>query len=164
MLRILGPRRLHPGQLVKALNELLLERRVDAQYATLLVAQWEPESRRMLMANAGAEPPLVLRRGDIIKPVVEGVPIGLLDDREYDEVALPLEPADIVLFYSDGVEDQLDAQGADYSQDRVKRLLRQHAEASPQAIADAFFAALDEFRGATPITDDQTLVVVRVLA
>jgi phosphoserine phosphatase RsbU/P len=162
LLRILGPRRLHPGRLVQALNELLLERKVDAQYATLLVAQWEPESRRLLMANAGAEPPLVLRRGEIIKPVVEGVPIGLLEDREYDEVALPLEAGDTVLFYSDGVEDQLDAAGKDYTQERVRQLLIQHAPAAPQAIADAFFAALDEFRGATPITDDQTLVVVRV--
>ena len=98
---------------MQALNDLLLERRVDAQYATLLVAQWEPDSRRLLMANAGAEPPLVLRRGRIIKPTIEGVPIGLLDDREYDEVELRLEPGDTVLFYSDGIEDQLNAEGAE---------------------------------------------------
>lgn len=164
LLRILGPRRLHPPQLVQALNELLLERKVDAQYATLLVAQWEPEKRRMLMANAGAEPPLVLRRGEFIKPVVEGVPIGLLEDREYDEVTLDLEPGDTVLFYSDGVEDQLNSAGEDFSEDRVRSLLLERADAPPQAIADAFFAALDDFRGATPITDDQTLVVARVLA
>ncbi len=162
LLRILGPRRLHPGRLVQALNELLLERKVDAQYATLLVAQWEPESRSLLMANAGAEPPLVFRRGEIIKPTVEGVPIGLLEDREYDEVALPLEPGDTVLFYSDGVEDQLNAAGEDYSCARVTRLLTKHAAQSPQAIADAFFADLDKFRRDTAITDDQTLVVVRV--
>lgn len=162
LLRILGPRRLHPGKLVKALNELLLERKVDAQYATLLVAQWEPVSRRMLMANAGAEPPMVLRRGEIIKPTIEGVPIGLLDDREYDEVSLPLEPGDVVLFYSDGVEDQLNAEGKDFARERVIRLLTKHAKDSPQAIADAFFTALDRFRGSTPLTDDQTLVVARV--
>ncbi len=162
LLRILGPRRLHPGRLVQGLNELLLERKIDAQYATLLVAQWEPESRRLLMANAGAEPPLVFRRGEVFKPTLEGVPIGLLDDREYDEAVLTLEPGDTVLFYSDGVEDQLNAEGGDYSRERVVALLAQHANDAPQAIADAFFQALDEFRGATPITDDQTLVVIRV--
>ena len=45
----------------------------------------------------------------------------------------------------------------------MTRLLTKHAADAPQAIADAFFAELDEFRGATPITDDQTVVVVRVL-
>ena len=105
---------------------------------------------------------MILRRGEILKPKVEGVPIGLLEDREYDEVALPLEAGDTVLFYSDGVEDQLNAEGEDYSNARVTQLLSRHADAAPQAIADAFFADLDEFRGSTPITDDQTLVVVRV--
>jgi sigma-B regulation protein RsbU (phosphoserine phosphatase) len=164
LLRILGPRRLRPARLIKALNELLLERKVDAQYATLLVAQWEPESRRLLMATAGSEPPMVFRRGEILQPKVEGVPIGLLEDREYDEVELALEPGDTILFYSDGVEDQLNAKEEDYSRARVTRLLTKRAPLPPQGIADAFFADLDKFRGETPITDDQTLVVARVLA
>jgi sigma-B regulation protein RsbU (phosphoserine phosphatase) len=166
LLRILGPRRLRPARLIKALNELLLERKVDAQYATLLVAQWEPDSRRLLMATAGSEAPMVFRRGEILQPKVEGVPIGLLEDREYDEVELMLEPGDTILFYSDGVEDQLNAKDEDYSRARVSRLLtkRAAAHAAPQAIADAFVADLDKFRGETPITDDQTLVVARVSA
>ena len=40
------------------------------------------------MANAGAEPPLIWRRGEFIKPRVEGVPIGLLEDREYERVGI----------------------------------------------------------------------------
>ena len=165
LLRILGPRRLKPARLIKALNELLLERKVDAQYATLLLAQWEPESRRLLMATAGSEAPMVFRRGEVLQPKMEGVPIGLLEDSEYEEVELMLEPGDTMLFYSDGVEDQLNAKEEDYSRARMSRLLTKRAAAhmAPQAIADAFFADLDKFRGETPITDDQTLVVARVL-
>jgi sigma-B regulation protein RsbU (phosphoserine phosphatase) len=165
LLRILGPRKLRPARLIKELNELLLERKVEAQYATLLLAQWEPDSRRLLMAAAGCEPPMVFRRGEIMQLKLEGVPIGLLEDREYEEVELILEPGDTILFYSDGVEDQLNAKEEDYSRARVVRLLtkRAAAHAPPQAIADAFFADLDKFRGETPIFDDQTLVVVRVV-
>jgi sigma-B regulation protein RsbU (phosphoserine phosphatase) len=163
LLRILAPRRRSPAHLVKSLNESLLERKVDAQYATLVVAQWEPAQRRLLLANAGAEPPLIYRRGEILQPRIEGVPIGLLEDREYEEAELVLEPGDTVLFYSDGVEDQLNAEEEDYSRSRVKRLLKKHGGAKPQAIADAFFADLDAFRDGTAITDDQTVVVVRVV-
>jgi phosphoserine phosphatase RsbU/P len=163
LLRILAPRRRSPAHLVKSLNESLLERKVDAQYATLVVAQWEPAQRRMLLANAGAEPPLIYRHGEILQPRIEGVPIGLLEDREYEEAELVLEPGDTVLFYSDGVEDQLNAEEEDYSRSRVKRLLKKHGDAKPQAIADAFFADLDAFRDGTPITDDQTVVVVRIV-
>lgn len=163
LLRTLAPLRRSPQQLLKLLNEALLERKVDAQYATLLVAQWEPAQRRMLFANAGVEPPLVCRRGDTIKPRVEGVPIGLLEGREYEETAFAVEPSDTILFYSDGVEDQLNSADEDYARSRVTRLLKKHCDEAPQAIADAFFADLDRFRGPTPITDDQTVMVVRIL-
>lgn len=164
LLRILAPRHGRPGQLIQTLNELLMERRVDAQYATLLVAQWERKKSRLLLANAGAEPPLIFRRGEILKPRVEGVPIGLLENREYEEVEFSLEPGDTILFYSDGVEDQLNAKEEDYSRTRVQKLLTKKHSETPQAIADAYFAELDKFRGATAITDDQTVVAMRLHA
>jgi sigma-B regulation protein RsbU (phosphoserine phosphatase) len=162
LLRILAPRRRSPAVLMRSLNETLLERKVDAQYATLLVALWEHRTRRLTLCNAGAEPPLIFRRGEVIKPKVEGVPIGLLDGREYEELALETEINDTILFYSDGIEDQLNAKEEDYTRGRVQRLLKKHGTESPKAIADAIFADLDAFRDDTPITDDQSVVVMRV--
>jgi phosphoserine phosphatase RsbU/P len=164
LLRILAPRRRSPALLMKSLNEILLERKVDAQYATLLVALWRPAARQLVFANAGAEPPLVWRRGEILKPRVEGVPIGLLDDREYEEVAFAVEVGDTIVFYSDGVEDQLNAGDESYSRSRLKRLLERQAAAAPQPVVDAIFDDLDAFRAGTPITDDQTAVVIKVRA
>jgi sigma-B regulation protein RsbU (phosphoserine phosphatase) len=162
LLRILAPRRRSPAQLIKSLNETLMERRVDAQYATLLVALWLPHERKLRIANAGAAPPLVYRRGEILKTAIEGVPIGLLEDREYDEMDLVVESGDSILFFSDGVEDQLNENGEDFSRSRILRLLKKVGAEPPKAIADAIIAELDEFRQATPITDDQTVVVLRV--
>jgi len=161
LLRILAPRGRSPAQLMVSLNEALLERRVDAQYATLAVAQWEPARRRLLLANAGSEPPLLCRRGEILQPRVEGVPIGLLEDREYEEVELILEPDDIVVFYSDGVEDQLNTADEDFSRANLMRVLKKYLREEPQAIADAVIAAVDEFREGTQLTDDQTVLVVK---
>ena len=111
------------------------------------------------MANAGAEPPLICRDGEIIKPKVEGVPAGLLDDREYEEVIFDAEPGDVIVLYSDGITDQPNPKGDEYGtqpsgaqaaeavrQDRRKR--------SPIEI----LADLDEFtRRMRPRIDDQTL-------
>jgi sigma-B regulation protein RsbU (phosphoserine phosphatase) len=135
---------------------------VDAQYATLCIARWKPSLSRLTLANAGAEPLFICRRGEILKPRAEGVPIGLLDDREYEEVEVQVEPGDAILFFSDGVGDQLNAAGEDYSRSRVSKLLKKHATEPAQSIADAYFADLDKFRGSTVITDDQTVVVLKV--
>ena len=162
LLRILAPRKRSPAVLMQSLNETLLERKVDAQYATLLVALWEHRSRRLTLCNAGAEPPLIYRSGEILKTKVEGVPIGLLEGREYEEVAVDTQIGDTILFFSDGVEDQLNSKDEDYSRGRVQRLLKKHGAESPKAIAAAIFSDLDAFRDDTPITDDQSVVVMRV--
>src|SRR5262249_17531714 len=51
LLRPLGPRRKSPSMLLRSLNEELLERKVEAQYATLLVALWRPEQHKLTFAN-----------------------------------------------------------------------------------------------------------------
>ena len=127
-----------------------------------LVALWEPRLRRLTLCNAGAEPPLVYRRGEVLKVRAEGVPIGLLEDRQYEEVEFRTEPGDTILFFSDGVEDQLDAKEEEYTRARATRLLKKHGSESPKAIADRIFADLDSFRDDVPITDDQTVVVIKV--
>jgi sigma-B regulation protein RsbU (phosphoserine phosphatase) len=116
----------------------------------------------LTLCNAGAEPPMIFRNGDVIKPKAEGVPIGLLDSREYEEVEFQTERGDLILFYSDGVEDQLNAAGEDFSRLRITRLLKKLGAEPPKVLANAIFSELDAYRDDTPITDDQSVVVMRV--
>ena len=66
------------------------------------------------MANAGGSPPMICRKGHIIKPKVGGVPAGLMDDREYEEVNFDTEPGDVIVLYSDGITDQPNAKEEEY--------------------------------------------------
>ena len=112
LLRTLAPRRRRPAELLQALNDALIERKVEARYVTLCVLLWDPATRQIVMANAGALPPMICRGGEILKIRVEGVPLGLLDAREYEEVAFQAEPGDAIVLYSDGITDHLNAAGA----------------------------------------------------
>jgi phosphoserine phosphatase RsbU/P len=160
LLRTLAPRRRSPAVLMKALNDALIERKVEARYVTLLVMLWHPHSGSFNMANAGAIPPMVCRRGEILRPRVEGVPVGLLPDRDYEEVVFQTEPGDLILLYSDGIPDHLDAAGEEYGRKRLAEVLISTAHLPTQKVADAIFADLDRFN--TEAYDDQTLVVMKV--
>lgn len=163
LMRILAPRKRSPALLMQSLNESLLERKVDAQYATLLLLLWEPRAHKLTMCNAGAEPPIVCRDGELIKPRVEGVPIGLLDDREYEEVVFHTQPGDLILLFSDGIEDQLAAEGGEFGRGRIGKLLREQCDGSPRNIVERIFREVDAFRETTPITDDQSIIAMKVL-
>ena len=163
LLRILAPRRQTPAQLMKLLNETLLERKVDAQYATLLLMQWSGRENMLTMANAGALPPIICRGGEILDPRVEGVPLGLLEDRDYDQIQFQAQSGDLIVLYSDGIEDQLGEGDKDFGRDRLFRRLKKSTTYSPRDVVGAIFNDIDRFRGSSPLTDDQTLIVLKVV-
>ena len=176
LLRILAPRRRSPSELMKSLNEALLERKVDAQYATLSLVTWSAKTRTFNVVSAGTLPPMLYRNGKILETQAEGVPIGLLEAQEYEQVKIEAQPNDIFLLYSDGVEDQLGKEAGTldeisasekemetYGRSRLEKVLKVNHRLTPEQIAEKIFAGIDHFRGATPLTDDQTIVALRVL-
>ena len=162
LLRSLAPRRRSPAILLKALNTTLLERKVEAQYVTLLVLRWEAATRTMTMANAGAATPLICRSGMILKPTAEGVPVGLLDTRDYDEVQVPMQSGDLLVLYSDGVSDGLNVDGDEFGVDRIANVMTRTASSTSKQIVDAIFEELDGFTQGADQFDDQTLLVLKV--
>ncbi len=162
LLRSLAPRRRSPAILLKALNTTLLERKVEAQYVTLLVLRWEAATRTMTMANAGAATPLICRAGTILKPTAEGVPVGLLDTRDYDEVQVPMQSGDLLVLYSDGVSDGLNVDGDEFGVDRIANVMTRTASSTSKQIVDAIFEDLDGFTLGADQFDDQTLLVLKV--
>ncbi|HEY7210842.1 MAG TPA: SpoIIE family protein phosphatase [Bryobacteraceae bacterium] len=176
LLRTLTRRRPSPAELMKSLNEALLERKVDAQYATLSLILWSANTRTFTIANAGSLPPILFREGEMISSRVTGVPIGLLEDQEYEQAEIEAHPDDLLLLCSDGVEDQLGKEAdilseeqasarelESYGRDRLEKVVAANFQSPPQQIVDAIFADIDLFRGATALTDDQTVIALRVL-
>ncbi len=160
LLRTLAPRRRRPAELMRALNEALIERKVEARYVTLCVLLWDAATRQIVMANAGALPPMICRDGEILKLRLEGVPLGLLDAREYEEVTFAAEPGDVIVLYSDGITDHLNAAGTEYGRGRLAHVVRSHWQAPASELIAAVFRDLDQF-STTPF-DDQTVLVMKV--
>jgi sigma-B regulation protein RsbU (phosphoserine phosphatase) len=162
LLRTLAHRLRSPAELLKLLNKVLRERIVETQYVALLVLVWENAHHRFVMANAGAEPPLICRQGVILKPRVEGVPAGLLDNREYDEVVFDAQPGDLIVLHSDGITDQPNPKGVEYGRGRLGRKLSKLCGKPPEMVATAILADLDAYKSDAVTFDDQTLVVLKV--
>ena len=160
LMRTLARRHRHPAQLMKALNERLIERKVEARYVTLLLLLWDPHSRRLTMSNAGATLPVIFREKKMIDLKLEGVPIGLLPDRDYDEVSFQAQPGDLIVLYSDGVSDHMSPEGKEYGRSRLGQVLRRRCWLKPDDVVKAVFADLDKYN--TILFDDQTLIVMKV--
>jgi len=160
LLRTLAPRRRRPAELLRALNDALIERRVEARYVTLCVLLWDPATRQIVMANAGALPPMICRGNEILKMRVEGVPLGLLDSREYEEVPASMEPGDLIVLYSDGITDHVNAAGVEYGRGRLAQVVRLNSHRPASDVIAEIFKDVDQF--AKTAFDDQTVFVMKI--
>lgn len=159
-MRIMAPRRRSPSELMRALNDALLQRKVEGRYVTLLIALWDAGTQTFTVSNAGGSPPMVARNGEIHRIEAEGVPLGLLPNREYDEVVFKAKPDDLIVLFSDGVSDHLDSNGNDYGRNGLAKVLHRCCSLPPNRVIKEIFADLDRFN--TERYDDQTLIVMRV--
>ena len=160
LLRILARRPRRPAGWMRALNEALIERKVEARYVSLLVLLWNPKTRLMVMANAGSLPPMICRNGEVLKIRVEGVPLGLLESREYEEVEFQAQPGDIAVLYSDGISDHMSADGHEYGRGRLAQAVRANSGKSAVDLIGAIFKDLDKYN--TTAFDDQTIFAIKV--
>ncbi len=162
LLRTLAYRRLSPSKMMQVLNDRLCERRVDGQYVTLLLVRWDAQDKKLTFSSAGGGLPVLLRDGNTSRVHLEGVPLGLLEDREYDDVVVDVKRGDMIGLFSDGFEEQSDAQGNTFGQSELERGLKKHRRLAPAALIEKVIAGLDRFRGNQPIQDDQSAPLLKV--
>ena len=95
----------------------------------------------------------------------EGFPLGLFPNAEYEELTISTKPGDVIVFFSDGIVDALNAEGEMFGTEHLETVLREHPSAcnTAQATVDAILAAVAAFQAGTAHFDDETLVVLRVL-
>lgn len=162
-LRSLGSQKLRPANMLRAINGFLGERLIEGRFMTLCFATWQRRHRRLRIANAGQEQPLLLHLGRCEKIQVVGFPLGIFDEVSYDERSFLLDPGDILVFFSDGVGDTQNAAGAFFGYDGLTRLIVQNQAKSSDAIADSILEEVDKFSGGKHPVDDRTLVVLKVM-
>ncbi|HYM10992.1 MAG TPA: SpoIIE family protein phosphatase [Bryobacterales bacterium] len=161
LLRLLAQQHTLPATLLRALNLALLERKVDSSYLTLLCARWHPKSRELVVANAGMPLPILLSRRRAAEQRVVGIPLGLLGDTEYEQVALALAPGDAVVFTSDGISDSRDHFGQDYGRQRLAQLIEQHGALGAAELIHQIFQDVKNHAAGARVFDDQTALVVK---
>jgi phosphoserine phosphatase RsbU/P len=120
--------------------------------------------RTVTMANSGLPYPVRWSGGSLSRIELPGVPLGSFAASTYDEVVFELSAGDLFVFCSDGVYEARDAQRREFDAERLMKVIDEHRTQPARAIADAIFAAVQEFRGDAPVNDDMTAVVLKMTA
>src|SRR6202163_4885434 len=83
ILRSLSPHKLQPAELLRQLNQLVCDRRVEGRYMTICFATWQKGRHALRLANAGQTQPLLWKDGHVEQIKLSGSTIGIFDDATY---------------------------------------------------------------------------------
>jgi phosphoserine phosphatase RsbU/P len=144
----------------RRLNTFLCERTEGEKFATLFCCRIARDGR-MHWINAGHCPPLVLAPDASLTALDStAIPIGILEDSEYEVSETRLAPGSKILIYSDGVSEALNQAGEYFTERRVRECLRSHAQCSCSEIHAALAEAVAGFSAGTVQNDDITILAV----
>ncbi len=147
------------AEAVRKLNLVLARAVGDDRFVTLLVAVLDGRRDALTMVNAGHPPPLRRRNGQEIESLgaeAAGPPIAGID-RPYEETTLPLEPGDVLIFYTDGVTDARNPEGELFGTSRLHAAVRR-APPRAEELGSAILSDVKAFSAGCPPSDDQTLL------
>jgi len=95
----------NPGEILQWINRELLEQAID-KHVALILGVGNLDTQEIRLVNGGHYPPAILTRAgrsDFVEQ--RGKPVGLFEEVEYQSYAVPMEPGDRLVMFSDGVMD-----------------------------------------------------------
>jgi sigma-B regulation protein RsbU (phosphoserine phosphatase) len=151
-----------PSWIVTELNRRFASSDNDGRFLTMIVCAIDTATGTLVFARAGHPLPLLLRAGKAVTlDEAGGCPIGIAESAEYQDVALPMQPGDRLVLFSDGVLEQMDpAARIEFGESRFLGLLLSHAQIPGEQVVDHAVEALSIWAGTTSYADDVSLVVI----
>lgn len=149
---------------VERLNAIIHENSLSSRFVSMVYGELETNGN-FIYVNAGHPPPFhVAASGDVSSLSHGGPVLGPLADATYERGMARLEPGDMLVFFTDGINEALadgdSGRGEEYGLERLVKVARANRGKTAAEVVEAIFDSVETWTAGTPPQDDQTIVVV----
>ena len=132
------------------------------RFITLVLVALDRATGHFRYVNAGHNPPLLVRASGATEMLsVGGLLLGMFPEAVYESAALELEAGDILVLYSDGVTEAMDASDQEFGEERLVAYLQKNRSMDPEVLVESLIRAVHEFSKDGKPGDDVTVAVIR---
>ncbi|MFO8028357.1 MAG: PP2C family protein-serine/threonine phosphatase [Cyclonatronaceae bacterium] len=157
--------RTSPAEVLIHVNRPLFRKSDRRMFAAMLFGILDPRTKQFTFTNAGQMPPLLLRGGKVSQIRSHGprLPLGAVAEANYARKALPLEPGDHLLLYTDGINEARNGDRLLFGEARLADAFVASADAVTASEAlEVIQSRIRYFTHEEPQHDDITMVLLRV--
>lgn len=149
-------------EVIARVNIALCRDTTDREFATLWYGVLDPRTRRLTYSNAGHEPTILCRQGQIQHLSAGGMLAGVDPTQEYDKGIVDLQPNDVLVLYSDGLVDAFNFEEERFGRKRIEEAIREAADRSAGDVLNHILWCMRRFTNMRRNVDDTTIVVIKV--
>jgi serine phosphatase RsbU (regulator of sigma subunit) len=145
---------------LRDLSNFVLARAVSGQFATFALAEFDRATRTLSLFDAGHGYYFLLGAEGSLKPmeVASGIPIGVLEDFEFERTRIRMSPGDRLVLFSDGVAEQTNDAGEMLGKDRAGAALAGSRSCAEDV--ERLASHLKAFAGSVKYVDDVTIASI----
>lgn len=151
-------------ELMRRLNRLMYDATPSNRFATFQLCVYDPATRLLRLCSAGHNPALLIPAGQPprwIRP--RGVALGLVKEAAYAQFELALTPGDLLILYTDGVTEAMNAATEQFGEARLAAWAGSVNGSSSKKVS-GLVESVNQFAAGEPQHDDITVIVGRVTA
>jgi sigma-B regulation protein RsbU (phosphoserine phosphatase) len=171
LLEVHGRGRASPAQTLALANRDIFTDLDERTFVTVFYALLDPRTRSLRFSRAGHEPLLLYnpeRTPTLSILDSKGMALGMDEgpsfEQTIEEVEVTLRPGDLVLQYTDGITEAMNARNEPFGHDRLYAVLEEHGRHEAEYVLWRIEKAVEAFRGREPRRDDMTMIALKVLA
>ncbi len=143
-------------------NDMIAADSRSGMFVTLFYGVLDERSGTLIYANAGHPPPLLLRGDGKLEDLeVTGIALGAIGGVKYQERQIDILPGDIMVLYTDGVNEAINSREEQYGLDRLCKAVRRSRHLSASGIMENILQDISLFAGGQAQFDDITMIVVK---
>jgi len=145
---------------MSAINDHMCDSAVEGRFVTYVLCMVNPANHQLVLSNAGHMSPIIRKADGTVESFDDelvGPPIGVVDDYPYDSESRTLEPGDVVVIVTDGVDEAMNPAGELYGTERVIEFVR-NGPAKAEELGKAMLADVRRHANGRPQNDDITIM------
>ncbi|MFH1861568.1 MAG: GAF domain-containing SpoIIE family protein phosphatase [bacterium] len=150
--------------ILSRVNDFLFEFIEPDRFVTAFYGVLDVRTRIFTYANAGHNPPLLLRAGGSREYLSEGgLLLGAFPGVLYHEHRVGFRSGDVLVLYTDGVSEAENAEGEQFGVDRIAEITRKSIPSGPREVVRQLLKAIHRHEKGAGLHDDLTLMVIQCL-
>jgi sigma-B regulation protein RsbU (phosphoserine phosphatase) len=152
-----------PEEVLSHVNQELAAENEACMFVTLFCGLFDMKSGEVQYANAGHNPPLVIKKDGTIEWLPRGrsLVLGAIQGIRYESERIRLSPGDSLFLYTDGVTEAMNHADELFSEERLANALSGSAGMEIEAAIGKIMDAIYSFSDGAPQSDDITMMMIR---